>query len=233
MGFLHDGSVDTLFRFFNATVFNEDGNVGFDQGDPQRRDMEQFVLAFDTDLAPIVGQQITLTADNALVANERINLFLERARTPFVSKILGQNVTECDVIAKVRIGERVRGYVLVKDGMFEPDDGSARISDSALRQLARTPGQEVTYTAVPPGSGRRMGVDRDGDGALDGNDNCARLANADQLDADEDGIGDACDKLVEDSGGCGCTNQQQQTWPQLILFGAVLLFVRYGRRKRC
>jgi hypothetical protein len=35
--------------------------------------------------------------------------------------------------------------------------------------------------------------DIDGDGALDGDDNCPGLANADQLDADEDLIGDACD----------------------------------------
>ena len=67
-GFLHDGIVDTLFRFFNATVFRNDSvggaNVGF-QNNTQRRDVEQFMLAFDTNLAPVVGQQITLDATNA------------------------------------------------------------------------------------------------------------------------------------------------------------------------
>jgi hypothetical protein len=29
-------------------------------------------------------------------------------------------------------------------------------SDSALRALANTPGQEVTYTCTPPGSGKRI-----------------------------------------------------------------------------
>ena len=53
-----DAFVDTLFRFHNATVF-----FGF-TGDAQRRQMEQFMLAFDSNLAPIVGQQTTLTATN-------------------------------------------------------------------------------------------------------------------------------------------------------------------------
>lgn len=64
-GFLHDGSTDTLFRFFHATVFSPSSQAGFDGGDPQRRDVEAFVLEFDSDLAPVVGQQVTLRADNA------------------------------------------------------------------------------------------------------------------------------------------------------------------------
>jgi hypothetical protein len=39
---------------------------------------------------------------------------------------------------------------------FIPDDGSANLSDAALRGLAATAGQEVTYTCVPPGSGTRI-----------------------------------------------------------------------------
>jgi len=37
-------------------------------GDAQRRDVERLLLAFDTDLAPIVGQQVTLDAKGAAVA---------------------------------------------------------------------------------------------------------------------------------------------------------------------
>ena len=57
--------------------------VGFDgrnDGDDKRRDMEQFVLAFDSDLAPIVGQQITLTSTNGSVVQARIDLLIARAR---------------------------------------------------------------------------------------------------------------------------------------------------------
>jgi YVTN family beta-propeller protein len=70
-GFLHDGSVDTVFRFHNTTVFNQTNPGGFPipndggipngpAGDPLRRQIEAFMLAFDSNLAPIVGQQETL-----------------------------------------------------------------------------------------------------------------------------------------------------------------------------
>lgn len=39
----------------------------------------------------------------------------------------------------------------------------------------------------------RNNADSDGDGTEDGEDNCPATENADQADADEDGIGDACD----------------------------------------
>jgi hypothetical protein len=35
---------------------------------------------------------------------------------------------------------------------------------------AQQPGQAVTFTCVPPGSGRRMGIDRDNDTLRDFND---------------------------------------------------------------
>ena len=46
-----------------------------------------------------------------------------------------------------------------------------------------------TWTVQPPSA------DRDGDGVLDGSDNCPDNANAGQGDADRDGVGDACEVL--------------------------------------
>ena len=42
------------------------------------------------------------------------------------------------------------------DGSFLSADRSLTLSDAALRGFAGTPGQEVTYTAWPPGSGPRV-----------------------------------------------------------------------------
>lgn len=207
-GFLHDGSTDTLFRFFRATVFNATASTGFNGGDPQRREMEAFMLAFDNDIAPVVGQQVTLDSTNSGVAGPRIDLLLARSAAPFVSKILGGAVSECQLIVKGIIAGEARGW-LRSGGTFVSDrSAEPSISDGALRTLAATPGQELTYTCVPPGSGQRMGIDRDEDGILDGDDNCPSLANALQTDSDVDDIGDACDDTPGFAASVQNSNQQ-------------------------
>jgi hypothetical protein len=158
-GFTGDGSIDTLFRFLSAAVFSPTSNSGFPQNNPDgtRRDVEQYLLAFDSDLAPIVGQQVTLTSTNASAAGPRITLLEQRAAAPFISKSLNGNVTECDLVAQAVVEKRVVGYLYDPvSGDFLQDHGKARVSDAALRALAATPGHEVTYTAATPGSGARI-----------------------------------------------------------------------------
>jgi hypothetical protein len=147
-GFLHDGSVDTTFRFHRANVFS---NTVTDA-----QNLEQFMLQFDSNLAPIVGQQVTLTSTNSTVAGPRIDLLIARAAA-----------NECDVVVKGTISGLQRGAVRLASGQFRTDRASeALLSDTQVRALA-TAGQELTYTCVPPGSGTRIGVDRDEDGFLD------------------------------------------------------------------
>jgi hypothetical protein len=167
-GFLHDGSVDTLFRFHGASVFvqrppntlfpGDPGNLeGFPmtlEGIEQRRQLEQFLLAFDSNLAPIVGQQVTLTRDNGTVVAPRLQLFMERA-----------DQGECDLVAK----GGGHGYLYVGGGLFRRDQqAKPALPDAVLRAFARVPEGEITYTCVPPGAGVRIGLDRDEDGRLDG-----------------------------------------------------------------
>lgn len=160
-GFTNDGSVDTMFRFFTALVFHPQLNAGFPLFNPDtaRRNVEQFVLAFDSDLAPIVGQQITLTASNGAAVGARITLLEARAKASFTSKLLGGVVKECDLVARVAQGGAIRGFV------FDPAtsrfvDGATSLTDAALRALAGTAGQEVTFTCAPPGSGARLAATR-------------------------------------------------------------------------
>ncbi|MGE6761787.1 YncE family protein [Corallococcus interemptor] len=171
-GFTHDGAVDTLFRFFSAIVFANTSIggplVGF-RSDTERREVEAYMMAVDSDLAPIVGQQVTLTSTNASAVGARIDLLIARAKAPFVSKILGGSTYEADLVAKAAIGTRVKGFLFDRAaGTWKPDDGSANLTTTALRALANTLGQEVTFTAVPPGSGTRIALDRNLDGRLDG-----------------------------------------------------------------
>jgi len=157
-GFLHDGSIDTVANFLAAPVFNT--NLA------EEADLEQFSLAFDADLAPIVGQQVTLDSGNGVAVDPRIDLMIARAGVPFTSLTLGGVVTECDLIVKGSVGGVERGWVREAGGLFRDDLGNT-ISDAALRALATSEGP-LTYTAVPPGSGVRMGVDRDEDTLRDG-----------------------------------------------------------------
>jgi DNA-binding beta-propeller fold protein YncE len=152
-GFANDGAVDSLFRFFQGKVFNsaQSGRVGFDGGDAQRRDVEAFMLAFDSDLAPVVGQQITLDSGNAAVAGPRVDLLRSRASAAFTSKMLGGRVTECELVVRGVINGRATTFAMRADGSFGRDDGAPAVSDAELRQLAQGTGQQLTYTCLPTG----------------------------------------------------------------------------------
>jgi len=189
-GFLHDGSIDTISNFLKAGVFGLNNT--------QEDQLEAFSLEFPSDLAPIVGQQITKNATNAAQSNPRINLLIQRSNANFNSFMLGGFVKECDVVVKGSVGGEQRGWVREASGQFRSDTNTL-ISDAALRALAVSEGA-LTYTCAPPGSGVRMGIDRDEDTFLDGLDNCPAISNGSQVDTDSDGIGDACDPTNDADG---------------------------------
>jgi len=181
-GFAHSGVVPTLVNF----------NMAFDTlTQAQRVAMADFMHAFDSDLAPVVGQQITLTASNGAAVGSRIDLLIARASTPFDSLVLGTGVNECDLVVKGTVGTSPRGWLF--DGALFQDDVGGSIDDAGLRALATSEGP-LTYTCAPPGSGTRMGINADRDIHLDGSDNCVEVANDGQADNELDGQGDACDQ---------------------------------------
>ena len=157
-GFSHDGSFDSVFDFLQQPIFNFDGPP---QGDLDRRDLEAFVLAFDTGMAPAVGHQITFDAANKTDVTLNARLDTLRARS-----LAG----DCDLVAHGRIGAQPRGWWYQNDGTWRPDkQAQAAIATAALLTLAGT-GSEITVTGVPLGSGQRMGNDRDRDGYRDGDE---------------------------------------------------------------
>ena len=172
-GFLHDGSTDTLFRFLRARQFGRfDKKLG---GDPTRRDTEAFLMVFDSNLAPIVGQQVTLRHDNAEAVGPRIDLMIERARTPFLT-VDADDATECDLVAHYASAQGRLGYLQDSEGRFVPTDGGATLSDKELRERV-TESASVTYTCAPPGTGARKAQLRTGDGKRDQASACDRGAN--------------------------------------------------------
>ena len=164
-GFLHDGAIDTLTTFFSGSV---EGSVASGAGfvfdsDADREDVIDFVFAMDSNLAPIVGQQVTLAADLVLSASieTRLLLLAERAAVTNPRE-------ECDLIARGRINGELRGALMRDDGRFHTD----RAADPTrtlpqIVDLARSPGNSLTFTCTPPGQGERMALDRDSDGSFD------------------------------------------------------------------
>ncbi|WP_437309620.1 beta-propeller fold lactonase family protein [Sorangium sp. So ce388] len=174
-GFLHDGAVDTLFRFnaFSDFVQTPETPGGFPigpEGDLLKHQVEAYMLALESNLKPIVGQQITLTSSNAAVAGPRIDLLVARA-----------DAGDCDLVVKGWFHGEELGFLYTGGGRFEADRACEPWRSGAeLRLLARGRRGELTYTCVPPGSGERIGIDRDGDGFRDGDE---RDAGSDPADA--------------------------------------------------
>jgi hypothetical protein len=163
-GFFHDGTNDTVDHFLGvvafSTVFFPEGFTVDAEGEAQRHAVESYVLAFDSNMAPIVGQQVTLTHDTASVAGPRIDLLKSRA-----------DAGECDLVVKLIDSWGEHGFVYVGNGSFHGDRiGRPLVGDADLRALAQHGDRAATYTCAPPGSGVRMGIDRDEDGYLDGDE---------------------------------------------------------------
>ena len=184
-GFLHDGATDQLVNFLRGGVFDNgesdcpeglnsahgcDFNQGF-VGIPDeltREGLVDYLMAFDNDIAPIVGQQVTLNETTHDVVASRLALLHERAKTPFVSKLLGGEVTECDLIALGTIDGEPRGYLyLPNQNKFRADSAQASLLDAAeLQRLATRSANSLTYTCAVPGQGWRMALDNNLNGTL-------------------------------------------------------------------
>jgi len=126
-----------------------------------KADMEDFVFAYESNLKPIVGQQLTWTRSAGSAERQRLNLLVSQA---------AQGNT--DLVAHANCS----GFTFT-NGQFLRDDGT-RVT---LARLIDRPSSSITFTAVPPGEGRRLGVDRDSDGVLD-----ARDRNSSQACSDDD-----------------------------------------------
>ncbi len=166
-GYFHDGSVDTLARFVQDSFGIRD--------DQKTADIIAFLMSFvGSDLPPgsvtdgehppgmpsldthaAVGRQITINGPGP---------------APFIDSILALATpagSRVDVVVKGYKEGIPRGWYFNRTNLlFQSDRASETLTASALRSLAAV-GNELTYTVVPRGSGRRIGIDRDDDGRFD------------------------------------------------------------------
>src|SRR6185312_12119633 len=100
-----------LFRFHGA--------VAFSFGPTEAAQLEQFMLVMDSNLKPIVGQQVTLTNTNASAANPRIDLLIAQA-----------TANACELTVKGVLAGEQRGWRRLPGGSFQSDRGAQTHTDT-------------------------------------------------------------------------------------------------------
>lgn len=182
-GLLHDGSVDSIERFVTEPVFSLVSNQ-------ETADMTAFMLAFagsdlpqgsstnpfeppgppSKDTHAAVGRQTTLVSLATASTDQQALL------TSFETQA---NTGKVGLIVRATINGVERGWAFTGGGNFKSDTNTT-ITSAALKALASA-GSEQTWTIVPKGSETRLGIDRDLDGVLNGNESlaCAGDLNAD------------------------------------------------------
>lgn len=151
-GFTADGEEPEIFSFLQFPLFSFNN-------DTERRDVEAFLLSFDTGTHPAIGAQWTMDGTNQAAGIGRVNTLEAEADLGLIG-----------LVAKANTGTEIVGYTYIGSGLYDPDrDLDPDVSQATLLAAAGV-GTEVTFTGVPLGCETRLGTDRDGDGHLDGDE---------------------------------------------------------------
>jgi YVTN family beta-propeller protein len=202
-GLLHDGSIPDVEAFlaFDPPV-GPSAFPALNATDRQR--IAAFLQQWDTGLSPLVGVQHTAGPGSS---SQDLYDFLDLAELQAAPP-----ASHVDLIA--------RGQVLLGEGpglsfglLYEQDPGTrswmyatdqgGHVTRGAIVSAVAAGLVELTFTCVPPGTGRRLGLDRDEDGLYDGIERQWGTS-PDAPDTDRDGYDDAlevslgADPLVAD-----------------------------------
>jgi len=164
-GFSHDGSIESVLAVVETELFNFPGEGPGRRNTLLRRQVEAYLMAFDTGMAPAVGRQLTVAGAPAPGAGDRAlaTLLMSRAAAG-----------DCDLVARGRAGGVEAGWLWRgRPGAegFAPDRAEAPVASlDDLFTLSSGPRGAITFTCVPPGDGRRGALDRDRDGFLNGDE---------------------------------------------------------------
>lgn len=156
-GFVHTGEFGTIEEFLSIDRFVFAPGP---RGVQQRKDVIAFTLSLSVDTHAGVGRQVTLTGANN--ADSRVRSLLDTMQALADSGDVG-------LVVRGRQGGTSRGYAYLGDGVFQSDRAGQQVAAATLRSAA-APGAELTWTLVPLGSQQRIGIDRDEDGVLDGDE---------------------------------------------------------------
>lgn len=167
-GIVHDGVDPSLFRFLSRQVFGT-----FANNTAIKQNISSFVQCFDTGIAPAVGYGRSVTRATASSSAVVADWDLLESQAGLVNNLhlgtAGQSLTNIDLVIKGTVAGRLRGYFYqASTRTYRPDTASQPALTRAQLIAAMTETDTVTLLGVPPGSGPRLGIDRNLDGTLDG-----------------------------------------------------------------
>jgi YVTN family beta-propeller protein len=160
-GFMHDGQEASIVTFLSRSFF---GSIPA----TVKTNLSAFLQCWDNGMAPAVGYSRTLATSNVSSAGiiSDWNLLESQAA-------LGTNI---NLIVKGTIDGRPHGL------LFQPGANTYKLDSTNLPALTRSQltakvlvGDTLTIMGVPPGSGQRMGIDRDLNGVLDADEPLPQL----------------------------------------------------------
>ena len=154
-GIVHDGTDPSLQVFLSRQVF-----VNILNNTAIKNNLAAFVQSFDTGTAPAVGYTRTISAANVSsisVSNDWALLENQAAA-----------ITNIDLVVKGTIDGKLRGLLYQPGSGYKTDSTNIAALTHAQLVAKIVAGDRLTIMGVPPGSGARMGIDRDEDGVLDG-----------------------------------------------------------------
>jgi DNA-binding beta-propeller fold protein YncE len=153
-GFSHDGNHPGIFQFLSGPEFNI-------RSEPTvKANLEAFLLCFDTGTAPAVGYSRTLSAATVTGAPAQSDW----------STLQGQaSAGNIDLIANGTVQGQVHGllYLPATNNYQTDTTGLGPFTQAQLTGFIQS-GDILTIMGVPPGSGVRLGIDRNLDGIPDG-----------------------------------------------------------------
>lgn len=184
----HDGVFDGVFGFVEGDFF------GFESNDLLSREeklqLEDFIHAWDTGLAPLIGDQVHLPSSGNGLVNKFLNLAEDQAQAPkrwldLIGKGWRLNASQQQepfgMTYQFDFGTSSYRYLL--------DDGTY-VTRATLQSWAQNGQAAIVFTAVPPETGLRLGIDQDEDGLYDGLELFTYGTRPDDPDTDDDGYGD-------------------------------------------
>ena len=161
-GLVHDGTDPDMFTFLSRPVFGS-----FATDTLRKNDLSAFVQCIDTGTAPATGYGRTARATTLAATSTDWTLLESQAAAGNIDFLLR------GLFAGARHGFRYRPAT---NDYVSDQAGLGPLTRAELQAAIGTGGAVMTLLGVPPGSGERIGLDRDQDAIADSNEPMPALA---------------------------------------------------------